>query len=226
MRRVLVSALAAGCLAGLIFFVLQAATLLPLIKAAEGYERAGLMLDHDAGGWEPADGLERMAYTALADEVTGIGFALLLVGAFSLTRGPMDVRRGLLWGLAGYAVFSLAPALGLPPQPPGSVAAGLAARQAWWLGTALATAAGLALLVYRKPLAVKAAALCLLVLPHVIGAPQPPAMDGSTPPELAARFAATSLVTTAVFWIVLGISSAWLYERLGRVEHRLPSDGH
>ncbi len=188
MRRVLVSALAGGCLAGLIFFALQAATLLPLIQTAERYERAAAaaMPEHtEPGGWQPEEGGERLAYTALTDVVTGIGFALLLVGGFSLQRGTVGLRRGLVWGLAGYAVFALAPGLGLPPAPPGSAAADLAARQAWWLGTALATAAGLALLVFGRRRSWQATGALLLVLPHLVGAPRPEAPGGTAPPELA-----------------------------------------
>jgi predicted cobalt transporter CbtA len=36
------------------------------------------------------------------------------------------------------------------------------------------------------------------------------------PPELAAAFAARSLVVNAVFWALLGLATGALYERLGR----------
>jgi adenosylcobinamide kinase/adenosylcobinamide-phosphate guanylyltransferase len=50
----------------------------------------------------------------------------------------------MFWGLAGFAVFTLAPGLGLPPELPAMPAADLLARQVWWIGTAAATAIGLA----------------------------------------------------------------------------------
>ena len=54
------------------------------------------------------------------------------------------------WGLAGFAAFTLAPNLGLPPELPAMPAADLLARQAWWIGTVVATAAGLALIVFGR----------------------------------------------------------------------------
>jgi cobalt transporter subunit CbtA len=212
MRRVLVTALAAGFVAGLAFFAVQAWRLLPLIQAAETYEAAA---PHGhAPAWEPADGFERLAYTATADVLTGIGFALLLVGAFSLRGRPMDARQGLLWGIAGYLAFSLAPAMILPPELPGSLSADLAIRQAWWWGTALATAAGLALIAFAPMPWLKLAGLCVIVLPQVIAPSHP--IGGAAPHALLVEFIIASLAATAVFWMVLGAASGWLYPRLSR----------
>src|SRR3546814_3736909 len=106
---------------------------LPLIFEAETYETAapvepGHVHDHDApdhdvgaahehshAGWAPQDGLERTLYTLLVNVLTGIGFGLLLAAAFAL-RGGADWRSGLYWGAAGFVTFTLAPALGLPPE--------------------------------------------------------------------------------------------------------------
>src|SRR5438270_1844734 len=41
----------------------------------------------------------------------------------------INTRQGALWDLAAFACVSLAPALGLPPQPPGVVVADLHQRQ-------------------------------------------------------------------------------------------------
>ena len=217
MRRVLVSALVAGLLAGLVFFTLQLATLLPLIATAESYERAAAATHApETHAWEPRDGAERLAYTAAADMVASIGFALLLVGSFGLRSGAIGFWRGLAWGLAGYAVFALAPGLGLPPTPPGMAEADLAPRQLWWLGTALSTAAGLGLLAFGRGWWRWAVGLLLLALPHAIGAPRPDSAGGVAPAELASRFAIASLVATGVFWVVLGATGGWLYDRLGQ----------
>ena len=78
--------------------------------------------------WAPADGFERSAFTALANVVTAIGFALLLVTASELSGGLTGWRQGVFWGLAGFAVFTLAPGLGLPPELPGMPAADLGRR--------------------------------------------------------------------------------------------------
>ena len=216
MRRVLVTALAAGFVAGLAFFAVQAWRLLPLIQTAETYEAAAPPHRHDTAeaAWQPAEGFERLAYTAIADVVTGIGFALLLAGAFSLRGKPVDARRGLLWGVAGYLAFALAPALILPPELPGSLSADLASRQAWWWGTAVATAAGLALIAFARMPWLKLAGVCVIVLPHAIAPSHP--VGGAAPRELLVEFTIASLAATAVFWIVLGAASGWLYPRLGR----------
>lgn len=216
MRRVFVTALASGLIAGVAFFAVQAWRVLPLIAAAEVYEQAAAVHQHDAAeaSWQPAEGFERLAYTAVADVVTGIGFALLLVGAFSLRGKPVDIRRGLAWGAAGYLAFSLAPALLLPPELPGGISPDLASRQAWWLGTAAATAGGLALIAFAPMPLAKLGGLCLVVLPHVIGPHHP--VGGTAPPALLAEFTVASLAATAVFWIVLGAASGWLYRRTAR----------
>src|SRR5260221_3743012 len=148
MQRILATALIAGGIAGLFVFAVQHAKLTPLILAAEVYESGAAERQPNAPGgpehvppaWEPSSGPERTAYTALADIIVGVGYALLLVGAFVLRGAPVDVSRGMAWGAAGYAGFSLAPALGLPPALPGSHSADLFTRQEWWLRTAAANA--------------------------------------------------------------------------------------
>ena len=66
-----------------------------------------------------------MAFTVAANIVTAVGFALLLVAASEFAGGIAGWRSGLLWGLAGFAVFTLAPGLGLPPELPAMPAAEL-----------------------------------------------------------------------------------------------------
>ena len=91
--------------------------------------------EHDDEAWAPADGFERFAFTALANVVTGIGFALVLVAASEFAGGIASWRQGVFWGFAGFAVFTLAPGLGLPPELPAMPAADLMDRQIWWIGT-------------------------------------------------------------------------------------------
>ena len=146
--------------------------------------------------------------------MTAIGFALLLGAGFALYGGPVDARRGALWGMAGFAAFVLAPAIGLAPELPGSVAAEVGARQVWWLGTAVATAGGIALIVFARAKWLKALGVVLIAVPHLIGAPRPDGHGGAAPPELAAEFAVASLVIAAMFWAVLGTASGYFYRRL------------
>lgn len=229
LRRILLIAVIAGAVAGLVATALQGAKLWPLIAAAEQLEQGGAAHHHGADAtaapshddWQPADGAERIAFTALFNVLAGFGFALLLNGAFLLreaaSRGaPLDATTGAVWGLAGFVCFAVAPALGLPPELPGMEAADLLDRQIWWGATALASAAGLALLAFARTLPLKAIGVIVLAAPHIIGAPQAPE-TGPVPAELAAQFVAASLVAAAVFWIVLGATSGWLHRRLAQV---------
>lgn len=226
-RRVLLSALLAGLLAGLAASLLQAVTTTPLILQAEGYEAPAPAHDHGAAGaaahshdedaWAPADGLERVVFTTVASIVGATGFALLLTAGFVMRGGPVDGRRGLLWGLAGFAALTLSPSLGLPPEVPGSVAADLATRQLWWLSAVVTAAVGLWLLAFGRSLPWRLAGIAVLALPHLVGAPHLHGGEaGVAPPELAARFAAASIVVSAVTWALIGWLAGSFYERLGR----------
>ena len=168
----------------------------------------------ETAAWAPEDGIERLLFTLLANLLTGIGFALVLAACFALYRGPVDGRWGLLWGLAGFCVFALAPALGLPPEPPGVDAAPLFERQTWWLSAAAATAAGLGLVVFGRGWPMKAAGIAALVLPHLAGAPEA-AGHGALPPALAVEFAVASVVSAGLFWLALGGLAGTVYRRIG-----------
>jgi len=225
--------LVAGFLTAIVYTLVQAVTVTPLILEAETYEAAGpadhrqaangsaalvFVHQHEADGaaapWAPADGIERTFYTFLANLVTGVGFALVLVAAMALRGRPVDMHSGLLWGAAGFAVFVFAPALGLPPEVPGAAAADLTARQLWWSGTVLATAAGLALSVFTRHRTLQGLGVIVLLLPHLFGAPHPAAGDhGAVPPELASHFVVWTLATAALFWAVLGTACGGLYRR-------------
>lgn len=230
LRRILAAGLIAGLIAGSVATVAQRFQVAPLIFAAEVFEEAAAQAhSHDGAAaghqhpaaeeaWAPADGLERTAFTWLANVLAGVGFALVLTAAIALAGRPVDRRRGLIWGLAGYGVFSVAPALGLPPELPGMMAADLAARQIWWLAAAGGAGAGLALMVFapdkpfRRPL--QLAGLLLILLPHLYGAPHLATEAGTVPAELAARFVVASLAVSALFWAVLGLTVGQLMTRL------------
>src|SRR5438067_1014974 len=93
-------------------------------------------------------------------------------------------------------------------------AAALVAGQEWWLMTAAATALGLGLLVFVPQRVVWVVGAAILVLPHLVGAPVGPHGASALPAELAAEFATASLATAALFWLLLGGISGWLYRRL------------
>ena len=225
LRHILMTAVFAGILAGLAISVVQEFTTTPVILHAAEFENAGsaapatpaatstALAEHS--GWGPEEGSERTLFTSLANVLTGVGFALLLVACFAFRGKEVTGRQGVLWGLAGYAVFSLGPALGLPPEVPGSMAAELAARQGWWLAAAIATAVGLGLMVFGRNVAWIVAGAIIIAAPHLWGAPAPDKTGGAVPPELAGHFVAASLVTAAVFWSMLGWLSGTFYRRLG-----------
>jgi cobalt transporter subunit CbtA len=222
-QRIFLTALITGAVAGLFTAGIQQIKIIPLIDQAEVYE-AGEPHSGDAGtgvreAWQPQAGLERAAYTALADVLASIGFAFLLTGAIALAslRGyAVNARRGVLWGAAGFMVFVVAPALGLPPLPPGIEAAALVDRQVWWIATAITTAFGLGLIVFPRRLVYRVIGVGLLILPFAIGAPEPPEIAAKVPPILVAQFAVASLSAAGLFWLLLGTISGWLYHRLGR----------
>ncbi|KTT47337.1 cobalt transporter [Pseudomonas oryzihabitans] len=217
-QRIAFSAGVAGLLAALLLSVLQAFWMTPLILQAETYEvqaEAPSMAehhDHGEAAWSPADGWSRTLSTFGGNLVVAVGFGLVLTGLFNL-RGPMRVHQGLFWGLAGYATFCLAPSLGLPPELPGTVAADLTLRQLWWIGTAGATAGALALLIFTRHPGFKIAALGLLVLPHLLGAPQPVEHASLAPEELQRHFQIAVLASNLPFWLVLGLACSWLFQR-------------
>ncbi len=218
-RRLMTVVLGAGTLAGLVLFAVQYFTVVPLIQAAETYEAAGHRANphdpHEPGdeGWHPAEGWERASYTALTTVLTAIGFAGILFGVMALGRNTIDARHGALWGLAAFSCFSLAPALGLPPQPPGVAAADLYQRQLWWAGTVIATAVGLWLIAGRKrSLLLRTSGAVCLLLPHLIGAPVASGLN-SVPAELLRRFAITSVATSGMFWLLVGTLGGKIYSR-------------
>ncbi|PDQ19981.1 cobalt transporter [Mesorhizobium sanjuanii] len=233
-RNVVFIAAIAGLVAGVVLACMQAYATVPLILKAEVYEQAGGGHQHEHvaapaanatdtnamssaapapaeaaapaedEGWAPADGFERFAFNVVANVVTGIGFALILVAVSEFAGGIGNWRQGVFWGLAGFAVFTLAPGLGLPPELPAMPAADLAQRQIWWTATAVATAAGLGLLAFRKSLPLAILAVALIVAPHIVGAPQPDSFESPIPEGLHHQFVVAVTLTNLVFWLVLG----------------------
>ena len=154
-----------------------------------------------------------MALTLVSNVVSAIGFALLLVGCFAL-YGEVDWRCGILWGVGGFIVFSLAPAVGLPPELPGASTAPLPHRQLWWILTVAGTASGLALLAFKPGAVFKALGALLIILPQAIGAPHPEDGGGLVPEALLKRFILTALAASAAFWVVLGLCAGYFFNRL------------
>ena len=221
-RKLLTVALLSGTIAGLLLFTIQHFAIFPLIEKAEIYESAANRqmpgMHHDDEGWQPAEGFERTSFTVLSTVVVAIGFAALLFGTAAIAPVSLNWRKGALWGLAAYVCVDLAPAWGLPPQPPGVPVADLYARQLWWVATALATAIAIWLLLdRRKPLPIRLLGLLVFAVPYVVGAPVA-AGESNVPEELIHRFIISSILTTGIFWIALGAVGGLFYQRSGYAE--------
>jgi cobalt transporter subunit CbtA len=231
LRIFLTVALLAGISAGLVNWGVHMVGTTPLILQAEVYEKAGEAVaettateangtehHHDAETWEPADGWERNLFTLGADVVEGVGYAFLLTAAIVIFGKGADWRRGILWGLAGFACFSLAPGLGLPPELPGTEAAPLVARQLWWIGTVVATAGGLFAAARLRNVYGFAIAVVLIALPHILGAPKPETTGGLAPEELEHKFVLIAIATSLVFWLALGVLTGAFFKRFATEE--------
>ena len=248
-HRVVLSALLVGAVSGLLLSAVQRWQVIPIIDAAERFEQArtpqtvepparGEVQAHDhgahahpVGAWEPAEGAERIGFTVLSNVLIAAGFALVMLAAMAVvlrrnaiagrnTATRPSWRHGLFWGLAGYAVFFVAPALGLPPEIPGAETAPLESRHLWWTLTVACTAVGLTGAAFCKS-PWRWTALALLVVPHLVGATHldagafaeyPPAAAAEMT-ELARRFVWATAIANGVFWIVLGGLSGWAAQR-------------
>ena len=224
-RSIVFSSVVAGLVVGAIVTIVQQFSTVPLILKAEVFEKAaeahGMASTaataaahnheehaHAAEAWEPREGMERNAYTAAANILTAIGFALLLASLFALRSGRAGSHaswhEGLMWGLAGFTVFTIAPGLGLPPELPGVPAAPLLSRQIWWVVAASATAGGLCLIFFRRSVPASIAGLTLIILPHLVGAPEIEHVETSVPASLSHQFVVAVTLTSLVFWSLLG----------------------
>lgn len=182
--------------------------------------------DHAApghGGFQidpPRDGLSILFSILL---YAGYGLLMLAVVLFTMSRGrQFTLRDGILWGMAGFLAVQFIPALGLAPELPGMAAADLAARQMWWTGTVIASAAALWLIAFGRNWAAWGTAIALLLLPQIIGAPAPAEFTGPTPPELAAEFGARALGVGLAGWVILGLMLFWLLSTAGAATARQP----
>jgi cobalt transporter subunit CbtA len=237
-QRMLAGGLIAGFAAGLLGALLHFAFVQELILLGEEYETGAMVhfagvsdapdaashdhsddhgaedAAHDQGADDGADfALSRNAWTVLFTGLIYAGYGLLLVAGFALAEHfgrRVRAEDGILWGIGGFVAVQLAPAMGLAPELPGTIAADLGARQVWWWGTFLATGTGLGLLAYGRNLVTWVVAGALLAAPHVIGAPELDEFFGTAPPEVSAAFSARVLGVGLVVWTVMG----WLAGRI------------
>jgi len=236
--RIIYCAILVGLVTGVLLSSLQIASLNPIILAAEAYQTsAGESAtgndgdghsdhahEHDEDAWMPADGLQRTAYTLLANMLVSTGFAAIMLALMNLSRlarkRSISWSQGSLWGLAGFTAMFLAPALGLPPEIPGVTAAPVEHRQIWWLLTALSVAIGLGIFAFTSGY-IKALGVLFLAIPYVVGAPQTDGPMFRHPDPNAAealvylhqQFVVISGITNLVFWLVLGLTCRYAFNR-------------
>ena len=173
----------------------------------------------------PSGRARRILLTAVANISLATGFGLLLCAVIHLRGGVTGWKAGMLWGLAGYTVFFLAPSLGLPPELPGTEALPLAARQQWWLVAVAASAAGLALACWARHWYVKLAGIGLLLAPHLLGAPHLHGAVSAAPAELANAFIGATAFANAVLWLTLGVLSSVFYRKSFTAQVSQPQNG-
>ncbi|HEY8856196.1 MAG TPA: CbtA family protein [Rugosibacter sp.] len=225
-RRIILSALLVGVLSGFLLSAIQQFGVLPAIETAEIFEASGVpATTHDQAHGHADDGAEHQRWTIVANILTAIGFALLLIPAMSiwehLNQKPLaSSRNGLLWGAAAYLCLFVLPAIGLPPEIPGAAVAELGQRQQWWLLTVACGVGGLSGVAFlRSPLCW--AAVLLIGVPFLIGAPHlsTGAFDSFRPEiatqmeTLAHRYVWVTALTNAVYWLTLGALAGWAVAR-------------
>ena len=174
--------------------------------------------DHDHAASAQGSATTRNALTVVFMVILYVSYGFLLVAGFGIAEAfgrKIGPTEGILWGIAGFAVFHLSPALGLAPELPGTIAAKLDLRQIWWWATVACTGTGLALLAYGRHWITWPLAAALLALPHVIGAPQAEGYFGLAPTEVGAIFAARVLGTAMVVWACLGWFAGAVWAREG-----------
>lgn len=225
LRKMIISGILSGIGAGLLFTIIQFFLVTPLILEAETYEQSNATASshhhenstNDHTEWAPEDGTERTLYTALTNVIAGIGFSLVFVAMFTFC-GHSGWRAGLLWGLAGYATFYLAPALGLPPELPGTVSAELDQRQWWWIITIVSTAIGLGCIVLNKISTFRVIGIVLLLAPHLFGAPTPLDHNSLVPQELTRSFIVNTSIANLIFWCLIGVLNGMFTHKLSMVD--------
>lgn len=250
-RNIVFSAVVVGIIAGSLYGLFQQFQINPIIYAAEAYEvsevievkvqadthahgNAETVPGHDHGdgtGWSPADGFERITSTLVANIMTAITFSLFMISVMSFhnlksDKPKLNWKTGVLWGIALMLSMFVAPSLlGLHPEIPGTVSESIGQRQVWWISSTVATALGLLLLYYGST-ALKIAGGVLLVLPQVLGAPNPEAHSyANTDPvavealnQLSSQFVTMTTIGMTIFCLLIGALCGFASTRFVRFD--------
>jgi cobalt transporter subunit CbtA len=216
LRKLLLPGIIAGIIAGALLSLVQHLNVVPLILEAETYEVQSIQHNHNdenhshideqsqQAEWAPENGRERTLFTIITNIILGIGFSLLVISLMTATNHS-GWQSGLLWGLAGFTVFYLAPGLGLPPELPGTVAASLEHRQLWWLATVISTAIGLGLLFLNPALTFRIVGVLFLIAPHFFTNSVHIEASNPVPDELIRSFIIATSFANLLFWSLIGL---------------------
>ncbi len=225
--KIILSTLIAGLLAGFVMAGIQHVRLTPLILAAEVYESPeteaiaeaskpcvdtmpGMKMcrdegpEHNPNAWQPEDGWQRTLSTSAASLLTGAGFAVLMVGISMLLNIPITKQNGLIWGVCGFIAVALAPAIGLPPELPGMLAADLHSRQIWWVATIFLTGLAIYFWLFARDYWWRIAAIIFAIAPQFFTPISTAKTEGNLPASLAAEFASSSLAANLAMWLAIG----------------------
>ncbi len=227
-RNIVFSAVLVGLVSGLIYGAFQQIQLSPIIYAAENFEIAQSARETT---WSPNDGAERIFWTLLANVLTGISFALVMLSLMALHdlkshKPKVDVVQGIGWGAVGLLAIFVAPSLvGLHPEVPGTMSAGLEHRQVWWLFSVLTTVLAVAVLYYA-PLKFKAVGVVLAAAPYIMASSgNAQLIFQNTNPvavaqlnELSQQFFSMTAIGTALFFIVLGAGSGYAVKKFIKLD--------
>ena len=222
-KNLFVSAICAGVVAGLTAALLQFIFVIPVLMEGELFETGARLHfgndgspQSDRGVPGLGDDWSRHSMTVAFNIITYTGYGLILAAMISyaaLKGSIIPSRQGVIWGLCGFIAVQLAPAIGLPPELPGTLAAEIGPRQMWWLGTIVATAVGMGLIAFGRSY-LPLTGIVIIAIPQLIGAPHLDVFFGVAPPELATEFVTLSLGTAAAGWAILGYAVAETLKRL------------
>ena len=236
-RSLIFGACLVGVVAGLLLTAAQSMGVTPILLSAEQFEiREPAMASaghghaeeahgHDGSAWAPDGGYERLFFTGLSNVLAAIGFAAILLVFMNQLRAhgriTLTPAHGLLVGLLAYLAVFLAPAIGLPPEIPGTVSAAVESRQTWWIATVALVAVGLGMLWLARGWK-KALGLPLLALPYLFVPAHPEGPLFEHPDETAVsalkalhhEFIWVSAATNLFFWLVVGLLCALVLKRV------------
>mgnify|MGYP000157644938 FL=1 len=185
------------------------------IVTAHGHENEAEATNghsHDDEAWGPADGYERLFFTFVANVFLATGWSFLLCAVYMNVK-DINVVKGITAGIVGYLTFFALPSIGLSPELPGTLAAALEHRQAWWIATVLCSAIGFTVLFFSRNRAYQLLAFALVLLPHIIGAPVPDVHGGTAPEVMFNSYVNATFITNGIFWVILGAISVTLFKK-------------